>query len=98
MGDDDRVTDEQPEILTTTQTTDASEAVATIAEPAAAAPAPPRQRGGLPARAGRPRRGRDPLDPSLFDPDAEPEIDPEALALAHRIVDLAVDKKASEIK
>ena len=97
MGDDDRVTDEQPETMTTTETTTTPDAPATIEAPSASIPAPTRKRAGLPAREGRPRRGRDPLDPSLFDPDAVPEVDPEALALAHRIVDLAVDKKASEI-
>ena len=97
MGDDDRVTDDQPETMTTTETTTTPDAPATIEAPSASIPAPTRKRAGLPAREGRPRRGRDPLDPSLFDPDAVPEVDPEALALAHRIVDLAVDKKASEI-
>ncbi len=97
IRDDDRVTDEQPESMTTTQMPETTEAVAPAEEPAVSTAAPTRQRGGLPARAGRPRRGRDPLDPSLFDADAEPQVDPEALALAHRIVDLAVDKKASEI-
>jgi len=100
MGDDERMTDEQPETTTTTHdmapTTDLASAVEPAATPIPDAAAP-RQRGGLPARAGRPRRGRDPIDPSLFDPDAVQDVDPEALALAHRIVDLAVDKKASEI-
>jgi ribosome-associated protein len=97
LGDDDLVTDEQlpTEIETGPQTAEAAEAAEPAETPVVAKPA--RQRGGLPARAGRPRRGRDPLDPSLFDADAVPEVDPEALALAHRIVDLAVDKKASEI-
>jgi ribosome-associated protein len=98
MGDDDRVTDEQPETMTIAETaapTLTAETAGTTMTAGVAAPS--RQRGGLPARAGRPRRGRDPLDPSVFDPDALPEVDPEALALAHRIVDLAVDKKASEI-
>lgn len=92
LGDDDLVTDEQPQ--TDIETQPDIEAPPVVAVPAAK---PTRQRGGLPAREGRPRRGRDPLDPSLFDVDAVPEVDPEALALAHRIVDLAVDKKASEI-
>ena len=73
------------------------ETTGATAETAAEKPAPARQRAGLPAREGRPRRGRNALDPSLVSGDAVPQVDPEALALAHRIVDLAVDKKASDI-
>ncbi len=108
MGDDDRVIDEQPEAAAEPAATEPTAAeiataAAVAAQPAAidqtslTAAAPIRKRGGLPDRPGRPRRGRDPLDPSTFDVDAAAEIDPEALALAHRIVDLAVDKKASDI-
>lgn len=51
------------------------------------------RRAGLPARDGRPGRSRRP--PAT--PDEAHPVDPEALALAHRIVDLAADKKASDI-
>jgi ribosome-associated protein len=53
-----------------------------------------RRRAGLPARDGRPDRAR-PGDGSSVD--GVPPVDPVALALAHRIVDLATDKKASDI-
>jgi ribosome-associated protein len=85
MGDDDRVIDEHAETVSET----APGPVVTDA------PAP--RRGGLPDRPGRPRRGRDPLDPTKADAAATAQVDPEALALAHRIVDLAVDKKASDV-
>lgn len=52
-----------------------------------------RRRPGLPAREGRPGR------PPVVDGETgeAPPVDPEALALAHRVVDLASDKKASDI-
>lgn len=53
-----------------------------------------RRRAGLPAREGRPGRARVVDGP---DADAPPPVDPEALALAHRIADLAADKKAADI-
>lgn len=53
-----------------------------------------RRRAGLPAREGRPGRVAI-LDGQ--DAGEAPPVDPEALALAHRIVDLAADKKASDI-
>ena len=53
-----------------------------------------RRRAGLPAREGRPGRAAI-LDGQ--DVGEAPPVDPEALALAHRIVDLAADKKASDI-
>jgi ribosome-associated protein len=106
MGDDERVIEEQHESGPVTDTQAAEEAVApaatetpdpSLAETPAVAAVLGRQRAGLPAREGRPRRGRAALDPSRTDADAGPQVDPEALALAHRIVDLAVDKKASDI-
>ncbi len=51
------------------------------------------RRAGLPAREGRPGRSGRPA----ATPDEEHPVDPVALALAHRIVDLAADKKASDI-
>jgi ribosome-associated protein len=54
----------------------------------------PRRRAGLPARDGRPGRAR--VEDGL-DVGEAPPVDPDALALAHRIVDLAADKKASDI-
>jgi ribosome-associated protein len=52
-----------------------------------------RRRAGLPAREGRPGRAR----AEALDVGEAPPVDPVALALAHRIVDLAADKKASDI-
>lgn len=53
-----------------------------------------RRRAGLPAREGRPGRART----ADGGPSGEvPPVDPVALALAHRVVDLASDKKASDI-
>lgn len=63
-------------------------------DPAPAAAPTTRRRAGLPAREGRPRRARA-VEGS--DVGEAPPVDPEALALAHRIVDLAADKKASDI-
>lgn len=51
------------------------------------------RRAGLPAREGRPGRARRPA----ATPDEAHPVDPVALALAHRIVDLAADKKAADI-
>lgn len=66
-----------------------------LAEPAEATSAPrTRRRAGLPAREGRPGRSR--VEDGL-DVGEAPPVDPEALALAHRIVDLAADKKAADI-
>ncbi len=84
MGDDDRVIDEQPQ-------------AGTGDGPTSPPTTPVRARAGLPAREGRPRPGREALDPTQSGADRVPPVDPEALALAHRIVDLAVDKKASDI-
>jgi ribosome-associated protein len=58
-----------------------------------------RVRPGLPARQpGTPRRRRAGADVDEGVPAIDPgEPDPEALAMAHRIVDLAADKKASDI-
>ena len=100
MKDDDPVIDEQA--ATGIDDEPPGNPETTAVDPPVAAPEPtsataPARRGGLPAREGRPRRGRDPIDPSLLADDAATPVDPEALALAHRIVDLAVDKKASEI-
>lgn len=53
-----------------------------------------RRRAGLPAREGRPGRVRASDGQPL---DEVPPVDPVALALAHRVVDLASDKKASDI-
>lgn len=53
-----------------------------------------RRRAGLPARDGRPGRARIGEGPDVGE---APPVDPEALALAHRIVDLAADKKAADI-
>ncbi len=64
-------------------------------QPAPPTPAPtPRRRAGLPAREGRPGRAR--VEEGL-DVGEAPPVDPQALALAHRIVELAADKKASDI-
>jgi ribosome-associated protein len=52
-----------------------------------------RWRAGLPAREARPGRAR----PDVPDVGEAPPVDPAALALAHRIVDLAADKKAADI-
>jgi len=66
-----------------------------LAQPTDPDPAPrTRRRAGLPAREGRPGRVRVGDGP---DAGEAPPVDPEALALAHRIVDLAADKKASDI-
>lgn len=90
MGDDDRVIEPRPD------TEPAPEADTTAPEQPTATPptvAATGRRAGLPAREGRPRQRRaEPEDGS-----AVPPVDPEALALAHRIVDLAVDKKASDV-
>ncbi len=65
-----------------------------VTQPADASPGPTtRRRAGLPAREGRPGRAR--LE--TLDVGEAPPVDPVALALAHRIVDLAADKKASDI-
>jgi ribosome-associated protein len=65
-----------------------------MAQPADAGPeAGTRRRAGLPARDGRPGRAR--LE--TLDVGEAPPVDPVALALAHRIADLAADKKASDI-
>jgi ribosome-associated protein len=65
-----------------------------VTPPADAFPEPrTRRRAGLPAREGRPGRAR--LE--TLDVGEAPPVDPVALALAHRIVDLAADKKASDI-
>jgi ribosome-associated protein len=65
-----------------------------LTQPMDASPEPrARRRAGLPAREGRPGRAR--LE--ALDVGEAPPVDPVALALAHRIVDLAADKKASDI-
>ena len=65
-----------------------------LTQPVDASPEPrARRRAGLPAREGRPGRAR--LE--TLDVGEAPPVDPVALALAHRIVDLAADKKASDI-
>ena len=65
-----------------------------VPQPADALPEPrTRRRAGLPAREGRPGRAR----VETLDVGEAPPVDPVALALAHRIVDLAADKKASDI-
>ncbi len=66
-----------------------------LTQPAETTAAPhTRRRAGLPARDGRPGRARS-LD--TLDVGEAPPVDPVALALAHRIVDLASDKKAADI-
>lgn len=68
---------------------------APLLEPTGPVPAPrTRRRVGLPAREGRPGRARV-VDGE--DVGEAPPVDAEALALAHRIVDLAADKKAAGI-
>jgi ribosome-associated protein len=65
-----------------------------VPQPPDALPEPKaKRRAGLPAREGRPGRAR--LD--TLDVGEAPPVDPVALALAHRIADLAADKKASDI-
>jgi ribosome-associated protein len=65
-----------------------------LTQPIDASPEPrARRRAGLPAREGRPGRAR--LE--ALDVGEAPPVDPVALALAQRIVDLAADKKASDI-
>jgi ribosome-associated protein len=66
-----------------------------LTQPVEPAPEPrARRRAGLPAREGRPGRAR-PID--TLDVGEAPPVDPVALALAHRVVDLAADKKAADI-
>jgi ribosome-associated protein len=65
-----------------------------VTQPADPVPGPrTKRRAGLPAREGRPGRAR--LE--TLDVGEAPPVDPVALALAHRIVELAADKKASDI-
>jgi ribosome-associated protein len=71
--------------------TDDQTRFAAQAEPIAAPRA--KRRAGLPAREGRPGR----VGVTDGEPGEAPPVDPVALALAHRIVDLASDKKASDI-
>ncbi len=66
-----------------------------LAPPLEPVPTPrTRRRAGLPAREGRPGRAGRPEDGREGE---VPPVDPVALALAHRIADLAADKKASDI-
>ena len=93
MGDDDRVIDEQPRPRRPPR--DRARRSRTASR------RPSTESQGRPARRGRVGLARRPRRAATStrrasDRDAVP-VDPEALALAHRIVDLAVDKKASDI-